>query len=58
MMIIKDNHANAVFQHEGDEIRSFLNQFDNLYICNGDKHWQYVTHPGREQMIMTKNRTM
>ncbi|MGV8094079.1 MAG: alkaline phosphatase D family protein [Mangrovibacterium sp.] len=41
----KDNHANAVFQHEGDEIRSFLNQFDNLYICNGDRHWQYVTHP-------------
>lgn len=41
----KDNHANSVFKREGDEIRLFLNQFDNLYICNGDRHWQYVTHP-------------
>jgi alkaline phosphatase D len=41
----KDNYANAVFKYEGDEIRAFLNQFTNLYICNGDRHWQYVTHP-------------
>lgn len=39
-----DNYANLVFKHEGDEIREFLNQFDNIYICNGDRHWQYVTH--------------
>jgi alkaline phosphatase D len=41
----KDNYANAVFKHEGDEIRAFLNQFSNLTICVGDRHWQYVTHP-------------
>ncbi len=39
-----DNYANSNWQHEGDEIRDFLNQFDNVYICNGDRHWQYVTH--------------
>lgn len=39
-----DNYANSNFQYEGDEIRNFLNQFDNVYICNGDRHWQYVTH--------------
>ncbi len=41
----KDNYANSIFKYEGDELRAFLNQFTNLYICNGDRHWQYVTHP-------------
>jgi alkaline phosphatase D len=41
----KDNYANMVFKYEGDEIRAFLHQFTNLTICNGDRHWQYVTHP-------------
>ena len=40
----KDNYANSNWKHEGDEIRTFINQFDNVYICNGDRHWQYVTH--------------
>lgn len=40
----RDNYANEGFQTEGDEIRAFLNQFDNVYLCNGDRHWQYVTH--------------
>lgn len=40
-----DNYANEGFQTEGDEIRAFLNQFENVYLCNGDRHWQYVTHP-------------
>jgi len=41
----KDNYANSIFKYEGDEIRAFLNQFTNIYICNGDRHWQYVSHP-------------
>lgn len=42
-----DNYANSAFKYEGDEIRNFLKQFDNVYICNGDRHWQYVTNiPG------------
>jgi alkaline phosphatase D len=43
----KDNYSNSVFKHEGDEIRNFLKQFDNVFVCNGDRHWQYVTNiPG------------
>lgn len=42
-----DNLANEGFVHEGDEIRALLNGQKNVYICNGDRHWQYVTHePG------------
>ena len=41
----KDNYSNSVFQYEGDEIRDYLNQFENVFLCNGDRHWQYVTHP-------------
>lgn len=40
-----DNYANKEFKFEGDEIRKYLNEFDNVFICNGDRHWQYVTHP-------------
>lgn len=39
-----DNHSNAGFKTEGDEVRDFINQFDNLFICVGDRHWQYVSH--------------
>jgi len=39
-----DNHANEGFKTEGDEIRAFINLFDNVFICNGDRHWQYVSH--------------
>ena len=39
-----DNHANSAFKTEGDEIRAFINRFDNVFMCNGDRHWQYVTH--------------
>jgi len=43
----KDNYSNMVFKYEGDEIREYLKQFDNVFICNGDRHWQYVTNiPG------------
>ncbi|MGK7394041.1 MAG: alkaline phosphatase D family protein [Candidatus Cyclobacteriaceae bacterium M3_2C_046] len=40
-----DNYSNSNFQHEGDEIRQFIDQQDNMFICNGDRHWQYVSHP-------------
>ncbi|SHF89920.1 alkaline phosphatase D [Mariniphaga anaerophila] len=39
-----DNYSNSNFKYEGDEIREFLNSFDNVFLCNGDRHWQYVTH--------------
>jgi phosphodiesterase/alkaline phosphatase D-like protein len=40
----KDNYSNSNWKYEGDEIRSFLNESGNVFICNGDRHWQYVTH--------------
>ncbi len=43
----KDNYSNSNWQYEGDEIRDYLKQFDNVYITSGDRHWQYVTNlPG------------
>jgi alkaline phosphatase D len=41
----KDNYSNENFHYEAEEIREFLNQQKNLFICVGDRHWQYVTHP-------------
>ena len=40
----KDNYSNSNWKYEGDEIRDFINQHDNIFICNGDRHWQYVSH--------------
>ncbi len=43
-----DNHANEGFQHEGDEIRAWLqaNVPDNFFVICGDRHWQYHSvHP-------------
>lgn len=40
----KDNYSNSNWKYEGDEIREFLNQHDNIFICNGDRHWQYVSY--------------
>jgi alkaline phosphatase D len=39
-----DNYSNLDFTHEGNEVREFLEGIDNVYLCNGDRHWQYVTH--------------
>lgn len=43
-----DNHTNAGFKHEGDEIRTWLktNVPDNFFVICGDRHWQYHSvHP-------------
>ncbi|MHB1178263.1 MAG: alkaline phosphatase D family protein [Daejeonella sp.] len=40
----RDNYVNDNFEYEGDQVRNFINQYDNIFICNGDRHWQYVTH--------------
>jgi alkaline phosphatase D len=38
-----DNHANAGFRHEGDEVRRFLGAQRNLVVATGDRHWQYFS---------------
>ena len=43
-----DNHANAAFSHEGDEIREWFraNLDDRFLVIVGDRHWQYHSvHP-------------
>ncbi|QDV82520.1 family 16 glycoside hydrolase [Planctomycetes bacterium TBK1r] len=39
----KDNHANEIFAHEGDEIRAKLATIDNVIVLCGDRHWQYAS---------------
>ena len=39
-----DNHANDNFKFEKKEILNEIKKYKNLYICNGDRHWQYVTN--------------
>ncbi len=39
----KDNHANAAFRHEGDELRGFLGSQPGAFVICGDRHWQYVS---------------
>ncbi|MEZ6110618.1 MAG: alkaline phosphatase D family protein [Pirellulaceae bacterium] len=42
----RDNHSNANFQHEGDEIRAFLAPLKNTVVVCGDRPWQYHSvHP-------------
>ncbi len=43
-----DNHSNAGFQHEGDELRGWLkeNAPEHFFVITGDRHWQYHSvHP-------------
>jgi len=43
-----DNHSNATYQHEGDELRGWLQKHvpDNFFVVCGDRHWQYHSvHP-------------
>ena len=42
----RDNHSNANFTHEGDELRRFLASQKNMFVICGDRHWQYMSvHP-------------
>jgi alkaline phosphatase D len=42
----RDNHSNANFTHEGDELRAFIASQKNLVVVCGDRHWQYMSvHP-------------
>ncbi|GAB3020949.1 hypothetical protein GCM10027284_45460 [Cyclobacterium sediminis] len=39
----KDNHANSNFKNEGDWLRQYLSEKKNMFVVNGDRHWQYVS---------------
>ena len=38
-----DNHANDAFRTEGEWLREQLGGMNNVYVINGDRHWQYVS---------------
>jgi alkaline phosphatase D len=38
-----DNHANAGFRHESQEIRDFLASQEDAFVICGDRHWQYAS---------------
>lgn len=43
-----DNHANAAFAHEGNEMRQWFKEHvpNNFFVICGDRHWQYHSvHP-------------
>jgi len=41
-----DNHVDPGWTYEGDLLRSFIGQHDNMYVICGDRHWQYISrHP-------------
>ncbi len=39
----KDNHANAVFAWEGNELREVLSGISGVIVFCGDRHWQYAS---------------
>lgn len=36
-----DNHSNAAFAFEGQQLRDFLSKQKNTFVICGDRHWQY-----------------
>ena len=38
-----DNHSNAAFHHQGQQLRDFLSKKENTYVICGDRHWQYCS---------------
>jgi alkaline phosphatase D len=41
-----DNHSNVDFKTEGDELRRFIADQENMVVVCGDRHWQYMSiHP-------------
>ncbi|MDP6988184.1 MAG: alkaline phosphatase D family protein [Planctomycetota bacterium] len=42
-----DNHANAGFATEGNEVRAFLGSQEGAFVVCGDRHWQYVSVDAR-----------
>lgn len=39
----KDNHANTIFAHEGNELRKFFSTIEGILLFCGDRHWQYAS---------------
>lgn len=46
-----DNHSNANFMFEGQELRDFLSKQKNLYVICGDRHWQYCSTDPKTSLL-------
>ena len=46
-----DNHANEGFQHEGDMLRNFIGEQNNMVTVCGDRHWQYVSKDSKTGIV-------
>jgi alkaline phosphatase D len=46
-----DNHANEGFQYEGELVRKFLSEQENMVTVCGDRHWQYVSQDAKTGLI-------
>lgn len=38
-----DNHSNNAYKTEGHWLRKFLSTQKNMFVVNGDRHWQYIS---------------
>ncbi len=38
-----DNHSNLAFRDEGEALRRFISEQEDMFVVNGDRHWQYVS---------------
>ncbi|MEL7499596.1 MAG: alkaline phosphatase D family protein [Planctomycetota bacterium] len=38
-----DNHSNKAFTTEGNQLREFIGKQKNMFVCCGDRHWQYFS---------------
>ena len=38
-----DNHVDPGWNYEGDLLREFIGQQNNMYVICGDRHWQYIS---------------
>ena len=43
----KDNHANTIFAHEGEQLRQKFSSVDGVIVLCGDRHWQYVSRDAK-----------
>lgn len=39
----RDNHANDIFAHEGQQLRDLFAATPGVIVCCGDRHWQYAS---------------
>lgn len=46
-----DNHSNKDFSYEGNEVRKFISEQDNMFVICGDRHWQYVSKDANTGII-------